>query len=74
MPSTAAQMLRDRRSELDLSQFQVAQRAGVREKDVSRWETGRVASPPLLGMYRLCRALGLDLVEVARALDEEDFQ
>lgn len=71
MPSKAAEMLRARRLELDLSQYQVAQSAGLHEKDVSRWETGRVASPPLLGMYRLCRALGLDLIEVARVLDEE---
>lgn len=72
MPSKAAQMLRNRRLELDLSQFEVAQRAGVREKDVSRWETGRVVSPPLLGMYLVSRALGLDLVELAKALENEE--
>lgn len=72
MPSKASQMLRDRRLELGLSQFQVAQRAGVREKDVGRWETGHVASPPLLGMFLVSRALGLDLYDLARALADEE--
>jgi transcriptional regulator with XRE-family HTH domain len=69
-PSKAARMLRERRAELELSQFQVAELAGVREKDVSRWETS-VKSPPLLGMYLVSKALGLDLYDLARALADD---
>lgn len=67
-------MLRARRLELGLSQFEVAKLAGVREKDVSRWETGHVASPPLLGMFLMSRALGLDLYDLARALDDDSHE
>jgi transcriptional regulator with XRE-family HTH domain len=74
----AAKLLRERRVELDLTQYEVAQRAGggVREYDVSRWERGKTRSLPLLGLWKVSRVLGLDLEVVAEALlaDEAEAQ
>lgn len=71
MQGKAAKLLSDRREELGLTQHQVAQRAGVREYDVSRWERGAVKSLPLAGIYRVCRALDLNLERVGELLWED---
>ena len=71
MQGRAAKLLSDRREELGYTQHYVAQRAGVREYDVSRWERGAVRSLPLAGIYRVCRVLELDLEAVGELLWED---
>jgi transcriptional regulator with XRE-family HTH domain len=72
MATAAAKILKARREELGLSQFEVAVSAGLREYDVSRYETGKTRSLPLLEAYKMAKALDLDLVELAKALDQEE--
>lgn len=68
MQGTASSLLLKRREALKLTQYEVARRADVRESDISRWERGVVKSPPLTGMRKVCRVLGIDLEELADAL------
>ncbi|WP_245839088.1 helix-turn-helix domain-containing protein [Nocardia donostiensis] len=56
-----ANAIRERRLELGLTQTQLAQRAGLRQPDVSRLESG--GGTPTLGMLdRLAHALELRFV------------
>lgn len=68
MHGTAAKLLRDRRDALNLTQWDVSRMAGVREYDISRWETGKTKTLPLLGMWKVSRVLGLKLEDLVQAL------
>lgn len=68
MHGNAAKLLRERRLELELTQHEVAVRAGIRDYDVSRWERGATKSLPLLGAWKISKALGIDLETLADAL------
>lgn len=58
---TAGELIRARRTELGLSQFQLAERAGTGQALVSRIESGRTL-PTLSVLQRLATALDCDLV------------
>jgi transcriptional regulator with XRE-family HTH domain len=49
------EQLRAKREEMDLSQGQVAEIAGVSQKTVSRWEVGS-SQPDFQSLYKLCEA------------------
>lgn len=68
MQGSAARLLRERREALNLTQWDVSRRADVREYDISRWERGVTKTLPLLGMWKICRVLGIDLEDLADAL------
>jgi transcriptional regulator with XRE-family HTH domain len=59
--------IRARRQELGLSQEQLADRAGIERKSVSRVETGAY-SPSVDRLWNICDALGV----LPRALLEDD--
>jgi transcriptional regulator with XRE-family HTH domain len=63
MPSTLAQLIRERRQDLGLTQEELAERLGptVRQTEISRLESGRIALPRRLRMEQLARALQLPL-------------
>jgi transcriptional regulator with XRE-family HTH domain len=52
--------LRARREELGLGQAQLAERVGVTQQTISRWENGEVVPPPKR-LARVAKALDLDL-------------
>jgi transcriptional regulator with XRE-family HTH domain len=52
--------LRARREELRLGQAQLAERVGVTQQTISRWENGEVIPPPKR-LAKLAKALDLDL-------------
>ena len=54
-------MLRDERIRQNMSQWQLAQRTGYHDKEISRWEKG-VNQPRLLAVIDIANALGKDLV------------
>ena len=72
MQGEAATLLYKRRTALHLTQHQVAQLAGVREYDVSRWERGKTRALPLLGIYKICRALEIPVESVAKAMEADE--
>ena len=63
MPSTLAQLIRERRQDLSLTQEELAERLGpnVRQGEISRLESGLIALPRRLRMEQLARALQLPL-------------
>ncbi len=52
--------LRARREELGLGQAQLAERVGVTQQTISRWENGEVVPPPKR-LAKVAKALDLDL-------------
>lgn len=52
--------LRSRREELGLGQAQLAERVGVTQQTISRWENGEVIPPPKR-LAKVAKALDLDL-------------
>ena len=58
---TAAELIRSRRSELGLSQAELAARAGTGQAFVSRVESGKT-TPTLPVLQRLAAALDCDLI------------
>ncbi|MGW1159667.1 helix-turn-helix domain-containing protein [Streptomyces sp. NPDC002513] len=53
-------LIRDRRIELRLSQTELAERCGMKQPQISRFEAGGTV-PTLPMLRRLARALGADL-------------
>jgi transcriptional regulator with XRE-family HTH domain len=65
--------LRTRREELGLGQSQLAERIGVTQQTISRWESGEIVPPPKR-LARLAQALDLDsnrMLSYAGYLDPE---
>ncbi len=63
-----------RRKELSLNQKQLADKLGVTDKAVSKWETGRSA-PDISLLESLARELGVSVVEILKGekIEEEKF-
>ncbi|HEX2149609.1 MAG TPA: helix-turn-helix transcriptional regulator, partial [Actinomycetota bacterium] len=51
--------LRSRREELGLGQSQLAERIGVTQQTISRWESGEIVPPPKR-LAKLAQALNID--------------
>lgn len=66
-------LIRRLRRELGLTQYQLAERLGVSDKAVSKWERG-LGSPEVSTLPQLSQVLGVDLVQMLpRALTPNDL-
>ncbi|MBO5937465.1 MAG: helix-turn-helix transcriptional regulator [Clostridia bacterium] len=71
---TTGSFISARRKELSLNQKQLAEKLGVTDKAVSKWETGRSA-PDIALLEPLARELGVSVVEILQGekIEEENF-
>ncbi len=71
---TTGAFISARRKELSLNQKQLAEKLGVTDKAVSKWETGRSA-PDIALLEPLARELGVSVVEILQGekVEEENF-
>ncbi len=71
---TTGAFISARRKELSLNQKQLAEKLGVTDKAVSKWETGRSA-PDIALLEPLARELGVSVVEILQGekIEEENF-
>ncbi len=71
---TTGAFISARRKELSLNQKQLADKLGVTDKAVSKWETGRSA-PDISLLEPLARELDISVVEILRGekVEEENF-
>ena len=71
---TTGAFISARRKELQLNQKQLAEKLGVTDKAVSKWETGRSA-PDIALLEPLARELGVSVVEILQGekVEEENF-
>lgn len=72
--NTTGAFISARRKELSLNQKQLAEKLGVTDKAVSKWETGRSA-PDIALLEPLARELGVSVVEILQGekVKEENF-
>lgn len=71
---TTGTFISARRKELNLNQKQLADKLGVTDKAVSKWETGRSA-PDISLLEPLAKELGVSVVEILQGekVEEENF-
>ncbi len=71
---TTGSFISSRRKELSLNQKQLAEKLGVTDKAVSKWETGRSA-PDIALLEPLAKELGVSVVEILQGekIEEENF-
>lgn len=71
---TTGAFISARRKELSLNQKQLAEKLGVTDKAVSKWETGRSA-PDIALLEPLARELGVSVIEILQGekVEEENF-
>ena len=71
---TTGAFISARRKELSLNQKQLAEKLGVTDKAVSKWETGRSA-PDIALLEPLAHELGVSVVEILQGekIEEENF-
>ena len=71
---TTGAFISARRKELQLNQKQLAEKLGVTDKAVSKWETGRSA-PDIALLEPLAKELGVSVVEILQGekIEEENF-
>ena len=71
---TTGAFISARRKELSLNQKQLAEKLGVTDKAVSKWETGRSA-PDISLLEPLAKELGVSVVEILQGekVEEENF-
>ncbi len=62
-PSTTGKFISQKRKELNLTQEQLAEKLGVSNKTVSKWETGK-CMPDYAVVKSLCRELGVTVAEL----------
>jgi transcriptional regulator with XRE-family HTH domain len=66
-PTPLRALLRRRRDELGMTVERAAADAGLRYNTLKSWEQGPTKDPPLRGVLRLARVLGISLDELAEA-------
>lgn len=68
--STTGKFIAQKRKELNLTQEQLAEKLGVSNKTVSKWETGK-CMPDYAVVKSLCRELGITVAELIDGADTE---
>lgn len=66
------QYLKDRRDELGISDYRLAQLSGVDKSQISRIFAGTV-TPGILQFYRICAALQLNALLVPKEADDTPY-
>ena len=65
---TIHQSIRNHRYDARLSQLALAQRAGVPQRNINFWETGR-GDPSISTCIKLARGMGITLEELVRGVN-----
>jgi transcriptional regulator with XRE-family HTH domain len=70
-PTALGRLLRESREAQSLELHELGARAGIGGSTIQKWENGRVKEPPIRGVLRYARVLGIpDAAVIAAALAE----
>ncbi len=56
--------IKRKRKSLSLTQLQLAEKIGLTESSVSRYEAGKISTMPISTLNKICLALNITLVEL----------
>ena len=66
--------IKERRKNLNLTQLQLAEKIGLTESSISRYESGKIATMPTSTVNLICGVLGLNPSELLGITPENSFE
>lgn len=66
--------IRAKRKKLNLTQLELAEKVGLTESSISRYESGKIATMPTSTITKICSALNLEPSELLGLTAENSFE
>ena len=66
--------MKAKRKALNLTQLQLAERVGLTESSISRYESGKIATMPTSTVNRICNVLGIKPSELLGLTPQNSFE
>lgn len=66
--------IKQKRKALNLTQLQLAQKIGLTESSISRYESGKIATMPTSTVNKICRELHMDPAELLGLNSDNSFE
>lgn len=72
--SEIGKKLKSRRKSLNLTQSELAEKVGLTESSISRYESGRISTMPTSTVKRICEVLQIEPSELLGLTPEKSFE
>ena len=66
--------IKQKRKSLSLTQFELAERVGLTESSISRYESGKISTMPTSTVNKICKVLNLKPSELLGLTPENTFE
>ena len=66
--------IKQKRKSLSLTQLELAERVGLTESSISRYESGKIATMPTSTVNKICRVLNIEPSELLGLTPENSFE
>ena len=66
--------IKQKRKSLSLTQLELAERVGLTESSISRYESGKIATMPTSTVNKICRVLNIEPSELLGLTPETSFE
>lgn len=68
------QKIKQKRKSLNLTQLQLAEKVGLTESSISRYESGKIATMPTSTVNKICSVLNIKPSELLGITEENSFE
>lgn len=66
--------IKQKRKSLSLTQLQLAEKVGLTESSISRYESGKIATMPTSTVNKICKVLNIEPAELLGITPENEFE
>lgn len=66
--------IKQKRKSLNMTQFELADKVGLTESSISRYERGKIATMPTSTVNKICRVLNIEPAELLGITPENEFE
>lgn len=66
--------IKQKRKSLSLTQFELANKVGLTESSISRYESGTIATMPTSTINKICKVLNIEPAELLGITPENEFE
>lgn len=66
--------IKHKRKSLNLTQYELADKVGLTESSISRYESGKIATMPTSTVNRICSVLNIEPAELLGITPENEFE